>query len=68
VRLEFDLSNSVGNGWIVNLRPGGGGFGESGGPSVGKGGESDVESRHFQYCSTRLCQLRADRLTHASKY
>jgi hypothetical protein len=23
-------------------------LGESGGPSAGKGGESDVESRHFQ--------------------
>jgi hypothetical protein len=26
-------------------------LGESGGPSVGKGGESDVESQHLQSCS-----------------
>jgi hypothetical protein len=31
---------------IVNLRPAGP-LGESGGPSVEKGGESDVESRHL---------------------
>jgi hypothetical protein len=33
---------------------------ESGGSMVGKGGESDVESRHLQGCSYRLYWLRTD--------
>jgi hypothetical protein len=43
-------------------------LGESGGPLVGKGGESDVESRHLQGCSPRLCQLRTDGLAPVIKY
>jgi hypothetical protein len=43
-------------------------LGESGGPSVGKGGESDVKSRHIQGCSPRLCWLRTDGLAPTSKY
>jgi hypothetical protein len=42
--------------------------GESGGLPVGKGEESDVESRHIQCCSLHLCQLRNDGLVPASKY
>jgi hypothetical protein len=41
---------------------------ESVGPSVEKVGESDVESRHLQDCSPRLCRLRTDGLTPMSKY
>jgi hypothetical protein len=43
-------------------------LGESGGPSVRKVGECDVESRHLQGCSPRLCQLRTNGLAPASKY
>jgi hypothetical protein len=43
-------------------------LGESGVPSVGKDGESDVESRYLQDCSPRLCQLRTDGLVPMSKY
>jgi hypothetical protein len=50
VRIGFDLFSSVGNGWMVNLRPSGP-LGESRGPLVGKGGKSDVESQHHQGCS-----------------
>jgi hypothetical protein len=35
---------------------------ESGGPSVANVEECDVESRHLQGCSPRLCQLRTDGL------
>jgi hypothetical protein len=35
---------------------------ESGGPSIGEVGECDMESRHLQYCSPRLCRLRTDGL------
>jgi hypothetical protein len=42
--------------------------GESGGPLVGKDGESDVESQHLQCCSPHLCWLRTDGLTPVSKY
>jgi hypothetical protein len=52
---------------IVNLRPGGA-LGESGGPSVGKCGESDVESRHLQGYSHRFYRLRTDGLVPTSKY
>jgi hypothetical protein len=41
---------------------------ESGGPSVGKVGECDVESQQLQGCSSRLCQLRTEGLVHVSKY
>jgi hypothetical protein len=41
---------------------------ESGGPSVGKVRECDVESRHLQGCSPRLCWLRTDGLALTSKY
>jgi hypothetical protein len=37
------------------MEAGWGSLGESGGPSVGKGEESGVESRHLQGCSSRLC-------------
>jgi hypothetical protein len=43
-------------------------LGESDGPSVGKDGESDVESRHLQGCSSHLCRLRIEWLVPASKY
>jgi hypothetical protein len=43
-------------------------LGKSGGPSVGKGGEWDVENRHLQGCSPRLCHLRTDGLAVVSKY
>jgi hypothetical protein len=43
-------------------------LGESGGLLVGKGGESDVESRHLQSCSPRLCQLRTDGLAPVIRY
>jgi hypothetical protein len=43
-------------------------LGESGGLSVGKGGESDVESWHLQGGSPRLCWLRIDGLAYVSKY
>jgi hypothetical protein len=42
--------------------------GESGGLSVGKGGQSDVESRHLQGFSSHLCQLRTDGLAPVIKY
>jgi hypothetical protein len=51
---------------IDNLRPGG--ARESGGPSVGKGGECDVERWHLQGCSLRLCRLRTEGLVPVSKY
>jgi hypothetical protein len=35
---------------------------ESRGPSVGKGGQCDVKSQHFQGCSPHFCQLRTDGL------
>jgi hypothetical protein len=35
---------------------------ESGGPSIGKDGESDAESRHLQGCSPRLCRLKTNGL------
>jgi hypothetical protein len=41
---------------------------ESGGPSVGKVGECDVESRHLQGCSPHLCWLRTDGLAPVNKY
>jgi hypothetical protein len=41
---------------------------ESGGPSVRKGGESDVKSRHLQGGSPCLCQLKTDKLTPINKY
>jgi hypothetical protein len=41
---------------------------ESGELSVGKGGESVVESRHLQRCSPRLCRLRTEWLVPVSKY
>jgi hypothetical protein len=37
-------------------------------PSVGKVGESDVQSRHLQVCSPCMCRLRTDRLDPVSKY
>jgi hypothetical protein len=43
-------------------------LGESGGASVGKGGESDVKSWNLQSCSSQLYQLRTDRLVHVSKF
>jgi hypothetical protein len=43
-------------------------LGESGGPSVGKGGESYVEIWHLEGCSPRLCQLRINGLVPTSKY
>jgi hypothetical protein len=43
-------------------------LGESGGPSVSEGGESDVESRHLQGCSPHPCRLRTDGLAPAGKY
>jgi hypothetical protein len=43
-------------------------LGEYRGPSDWKGEECDVESRHLQGCSSRLCQLRTDGLTPVSKY
>jgi hypothetical protein len=36
---------------------------ESEGPSVGKGGENDVESQDLQGCSICLYRLRTDGLT-----
>jgi hypothetical protein len=39
---------------MVNLRPGKA-IGESGGSSIGKGGESYVKRRHLQGCSPHLC-------------
>jgi hypothetical protein len=41
---------------------------ESGRLSIGKGGESDVESRDLQGCIIRLCRLRTDGLVPVSKY
>jgi hypothetical protein len=41
---------------------------ESGGPSIRKGGEYDVERRSLQDCSSRLCRLRTDELVPMSKY
>jgi hypothetical protein len=41
---------------------------KSGGPSVEKSGESDVENWSLQGCSPRLCRLRTDELTPANKY
>jgi hypothetical protein len=38
------------------------------GLSVGKVGESDVESWNMQDCMPCLCRLRIDGLTPASKY
>jgi hypothetical protein len=52
---------------MVNFRPGGP-VGESRGPSVGKDGKSDVESRHLQDCSPHLYRLRTDGLDPVSKY
>jgi hypothetical protein len=43
-------------------------LGESGGLSVGKGRESDVERQHLQGCSSRLCQLMTDGLAPVSNY
>jgi hypothetical protein len=43
-------------------------LGESRVSSVGKGGESDVESRHLKGCSPRLCRLRIKELLSVSKY
>jgi hypothetical protein len=37
------------------------------GPSLGKVGEWCAESQHLQGCSPRLCRLRTDGLTPASK-
>jgi hypothetical protein len=53
----------------TNLRPDWS-LGESGGPSVGKGGESDVKSRDLQGGSTHMCRLRIDELppSPVSKY
>jgi hypothetical protein len=42
-------------------------LGESRGLSVGKGGESDVESQHFKGCSPYLCRLRTEGLVPMSK-
>jgi hypothetical protein len=41
---------------------------KSGGPSIEKGKEYDVESWHLQGCSPRLCRLRTDGLAPARKY
>jgi hypothetical protein len=35
---------------------------------VGKGGKSDMESRHLQDCSLCLCWLRTDGLAPVIKY
>jgi hypothetical protein len=43
-------------------------LGESEGPSIGKGGKSDVESRHLQGSIPRLCRLRTDGLSPMSMY
>jgi hypothetical protein len=43
-------------------------MGESGGLSVGKGGECDVESWHLQGFSPCLCQLRTEGLVPMGKY
>jgi hypothetical protein len=43
-------------------------LGGNGGPSIGKVGECDVESRHLQGCSPHLCRLMTDGLAPASKY
>jgi hypothetical protein len=43
-------------------------LGKSGGSSVGKGGESDVKSRHLYGCNPHLCQLRTEGLVPTSKY
>jgi hypothetical protein len=43
-------------------------LGESGGSSDGKGGESDVESRHLRGGSHHLCQLRTDVLAPTIKF
>jgi hypothetical protein len=51
----------------VNLRQDGA-IRESGGPSIGKGGESDMKSRHLQGCIPHLCRLRTDGLAPARKY
>jgi hypothetical protein len=45
-----------------------GSLGESGGPSIGKDGECDMESWHLQDCSPHLCRLRIDGLAPVSKY
>jgi hypothetical protein len=42
--------------------------GESGGLSIGKDRESDMESRHLQSCSPCLCRLKTNELPPASKY
>jgi hypothetical protein len=52
--------------WLTRDRAGP--VGESGGLRIGKGGQGDVENRHLQGCSPRLCQLRADGLAFAIKY
>jgi hypothetical protein len=41
---------------------------KSGGPSVEKGGESDMESRDIQGFSHCLCRLRIDGLVSVSNY
>jgi hypothetical protein len=43
-------------------------LGESGGASVGKGGESDTESQVLQSCSPYQCRLRVGILAPTSKY
>jgi hypothetical protein len=43
-------------------------LGESGGSSVGKGGEGDMESWHLPGCSPYLCRLRTKGLVPVSKY
>jgi hypothetical protein len=43
-------------------------LGESGGSSVGNGGESDVENRDLHGCRPPMSRLKADRLAPMSKY
>jgi hypothetical protein len=43
-------------------------LGKSGGPSVGKDRETDVENRHLQGGGLHLCWLRIDGLAPVSKY
>jgi hypothetical protein len=43
-------------------------LGESGGQSVERCGESDVESRHLQYCSPCICQFMTVGLIPVRKY
>jgi hypothetical protein len=64
----FLISNFglVGGVWLTGDRTGP--LGGKWRSPVGKDGERDVESRHLQDCSPRLCRLRTDGLAPANKY